>query len=523
MDVQTALHPLRAAPLQMSWRRALAAICVVAPFAVFLWFQADAGRNYEWIQPTGHFFVVTLVSLLATLVALLIFRIALSMAQYQVVLVTLGFVSLAGFFAVHAFATPGILFNTGAGTSSGGAGPYGMPGMPDMYGTTPYGSSGGASSAPAATQFFYSGTVVGLSAFLSLFVPSWLFAGSFAPSSMALARRRGASVLTAGVLVLLAAYTALSIAVPNVIANLPLSRPPFSYILAGAGVTLLIVAAVNQFRAYMRTQLPTQGALALAFVLLAEAQVLMALAPFWTVSWWGYHVLMFSAVVIALTALFVELDRRRGLERFVPRELVEGVVAGNLLRREGQRRTVTILFADLRNSTTVAEQLPAEEVVELLNDYAGAFARCVFAYGGMLDKFLGDGLMAIFGVSPDGDRSFGAVAAIQAALEMRCAVDEVNVERARQGHPAMQFGVALHTGEVVIGEIGIPQRSDFTAVGDTVNTAARMGDLNKEYGVDVVLSRETADRLPDGQFSLRELGEARVRGRRETVCAYTVA
>ena len=131
--------------------------------------------------------------------------------------------------------------------------------------------------------------------------------------------------------------------------------------------------------------------------------------------------------------------------------------------------------------------------------------------------------MAIFGVSPAGDRSFGAVAAIQAALEMRCAVDEVNVERARQGHPAMQFGVALHTGEVVIGEIGIPQRSDFTAVGDTVNTAARMGDLNKEYGVDVVLSRETADRLPDGQFSLRELGEARVRGRRETVCAYTVA
>src|SRR5205085_7172444 len=99
-----------------------------------------------------------------------------------------------------------------------------------------------------------------------------------------------------------------SIAMPEAVGNLPLSRPPLSYVEAAASVVLLIVAAANQLRSYSRTRLPTQGALALAFVLLAEAQVLMTIAPFWTISWWGYHVLMFTAVVTALTALFVELD-----------------------------------------------------------------------------------------------------------------------------------------------------------------------------------------------------------------------
>ena len=86
----------------------------------------------------------------------------------------------------------------------------------------------------------------------------------------------------------------------------------------------------------------------------------------------------------------------------------------------------------------------------------------------------------------------------------------------------MQFGVAIHTGEVVLGEIGIPQRSDFTAVGDTVNTAARMGELNKEFGADVVLSGHTAQRLAGAEFRLRQLGEARVRGRSEPVQVFTV-
>jgi class 3 adenylate cyclase len=413
----------------------------------------------------------------------------------------------------------------------------GMPGMPDPYGAGGYGSSvgygstigsagspGAAASSSGPAQFNYAGTVVGLSAFLSLFVPSWLFAGSFVLPGAALGRRRLTPVLAAAVLALLAAYAALSIAIPDVVGSLPLSRPPFSYALAATSVLLLVVAAWHQFRAYARTWLPTQGALAVAFVLLAEAQMLMAVAPFWTVSWWGYHVLMFSAVVIALTALFVELDRRRALERFVPPELVEGVVTGNLLRSKGERRVATILFADLRDSTKVAEQLPADQVVELLNTYLGTFARVVEAFGGIVDKFLGDGLMAIFGVSEE-DRTDGAAPAVQAALEIRRAVDEVNAERTRQGKTTMRFGVAVHTGEVVTGEIEIlkDRRSDYTAVGDTVNTASRMGDLNKDLGVEVVLSSETVSRLPEAQFALRQLGEYPVRGRRESVCAYTVA
>src|SRR5207245_9913445 len=136
----------------------------------------------------------------------------------------------------------------------------------------------------------------------------------------------------------------------------------------------------------------------------------------WLVWWWGYRVLRFSAVVSLVGALFVELDRRRGLERFLPSEVVERVVSGSLLGR-GERKVATVLFSDLRGSTALEESLPAEEVVELLNDYVGTMARCVFENGGMLDKFLGDGLMAVYGVVPDA--ADGAIAAAQTALAMR--------------------------------------------------------------------------------------------------------
>jgi adenylate cyclase len=164
----------------------------------------------------------------------------------------------------------------------------------------------------------------------------------------------------------------------------------------------------------------------LAYLLLAEAQLLMATAPFWSLGWWAYHTLMLAATILALGALFIEVQRRRALERFLPPPIVERVVAGDLGRLlRGERRIVTVVFADLRGSTTVAERLDPHEVVQLLNDYVGALARCVFGQGGMVRQFLGDGLMAIFGAF-ETDVSDGALPAVRAALDMRNAVDAVN-------------------------------------------------------------------------------------------------
>jgi len=226
-------------------------------------------------------------------------------------------------------------------------------------------------------------------------------------------------------------------------------------------------------------------------------------------------------VVIALGALFLELDRRRGLERFLSRELVERVIAGDLLRIAGERRTVTLLFADLRGSTTLAEQLAPEQVIAILNTYVGELARCVFGNDGMLDKFLGDGVMAIFGVLPDA--SCGAEPAARAALEMRRRIRQLNDDRRAHGHAALEFGVALHTGEVVLGAVGIAQRSDYTAIGDTVNTAARLEGQCKELGLDIVMSGHTASYLRRSEFNVVDLAAVSIRGRQQQVPLATLA
>jgi adenylate cyclase len=271
---------------------------------------------------------------------------------------------------------------------------------------------------------------------------------------------------------------------------------------------------------YAKTRLPMHGALVIAFALLALAQVIMVVATFWTLAWWEYHLLMLAAVVLALGALFLELDRRRGLERFLPVEVVERVVSGDLLRLAGERRVVTVMFADLRGSTKLAERLPAEELVRTINEYVGVLARCVFAHGGMLDKFLGDGLMAIFGVVPDS--SDGAVPAARAALQMRAEVAGANAARVARGLAPLAFGVGVNTGEVILGAVGIPQRSEFTAIGDAVNTASRLQELTKDLGSDVVLSAQTAERLRSHGFALRPLGTAAVRGKAQPVAILTL-
>jgi len=479
-------------------------VALVPPFILFAWLMTHPGMNHELQLPVQHFFVVTDISLIAAGVALLVARAALRMDQVRVLLIALGFMSMAGLFAVHAIATPGVL---GAGSPASSQGYSAYPGYP-----------GG----PTSSTFSYGGTVIGLSAYLSLFVPALFFAASYSPIALRLKRRvpfaaTGIVIVVAAALV---AYGAIAVLNPGFLTSLPLSDPQYAYLLAVVSAVLFIFTATRQAEMYAASRLPMQGALAVSFLFLAQAQIIMVIASFWTLAWWEYHVLMFAAVVLALGALLLELDRRRGLERFLPAEVVERVVAGDHLRLVGERRMATVLFADLRGSTVLAEQLRAEDVVTLINAYVGVLAHSVFAHGGMLDKFLGDGLMAVFGVLPDG--SDGAVPAARAALEMRRAIQAVNDERAARGGAPIGFGVGMHTGEVVLGAIGIPQRSDFTAIGDTVNTASRLQELCKEFDVDTVLSHETAARLPAGAFALRELGIAGVRGKSQPVRILTL-
>ncbi|HEV8229114.1 MAG TPA: adenylate/guanylate cyclase domain-containing protein [Candidatus Limnocylindria bacterium] len=494
------------------WRAIAALALVLLPTLFLLFLLRDGERNAPWFVPVEHFVITTNVSIVAALVAILAARAALQSGHYRSLLIAVGFLCMAGIFAVHGLSTPGVLQR---GDKEGDA-----------------------------------GLVVGLSAQLALLTSAIFFAIRYTPLAAWMAQRVPPRALLTGVVAAIALYAVVAIGWPGwfggvarwmlVTGGASYDYEPSSYgyagyrvpdpfggagllpfVLAGGTVVLFGYAAWAQGRDWARTRLPLQGALAASYVLLAQAQLSQLLGPVWTPSWWEYHGLMFAATVVALGALFLELDRRRGLERFLPPTVVERVVSGDPLRLEGERQTVTILFADLRGSTALAERLRPEEIVAVLNTYLRIMARAVIDEGGILDKFLGDGLMAIFGAM--GDQTHGAAAAARAALAMRSRITSLNAERGARGEPVVLFGVGMHTGDVVLGAVGLPERSDYTAIGDTVNTASRMESLTKEYQVDAVLSSDTAGHLHDDGIELRALGLAQVRGKAAAVEVFTLS
>ena len=494
----------------MPWRPLVLLLLVLSPTLVLAALLADPQRNSPVFIPVEHFVITTNVSVVALLVAIFVARAALGAKHYRSLLIAVGFFCMAGIFAVHGLSTPDVLQRGDVRDDAG--------------------------------------LVVGVSAQLALFASALFFAIRYTPFASVLERRVPARTLLAAVAAAVGLYAVVAIGWPAAFGGLArwvlvgggayANYDPSAYgrggaspdiyggaglvpyLLSGSVVVLFGFAAWAQGRDYVRTRLPMQGALAAAYVLLAQAQLSEFLGPVWTLSWWEYHGLMFAATVIALGALFLELDRRRGLERFLPPTVVERVIGGDPLRLEGERQTVTILFADLRGSTALAEKLLPEQVISIMNAYLRVMARCVIDAGGILDKFTGDGLMAIFGAM--GDPAHGAPAAARAALAIRANITTLNAERARSGEPVVQFGVGMHTGDVVLGAIGLPERSDYTAIGDTVNTASRMETLTKEYKVDAVLSGATAGHLGGDGVQLRSLGEAQVRGKTTSVEVFTL-
>ncbi|MDE3074991.1 MAG: adenylate/guanylate cyclase domain-containing protein [Chloroflexota bacterium] len=467
---------------------------VVIPLSIIFWLMRYPASDPTPSVAFAHLVIVTNVSFLALIVAVLVARSALEQRAFRVLFLALGFLSMAGFFSVHALATPDVLLPSGGLTVVGGT----------------YRQQHGAAS------------VLGISAFLSLLIPALFFAARYLPLSWKAAatvagRPRMLVLLLAALLVL---YAALGLGLPDVLANLPLLNSPYPYLAASVTIALLLFSAWQQGREYLVSRHPMQAALAAAFLLLADAQVAMVVTAVWSLAWWGYHVLMLTAVVSALWALFVELDRRRGFERFVSPAVIERIMSGDALRLGGERRTVTILFADLRGSTALADKLPADKLVAVLNSYVGAMADCVFECGGLLDKYLGDGLMAIYGILPD--PSHGAAPALRTALAIRRAVRQINDERAARNEPTVGFGVGMHTGEVVLGAVGVPRRSDYTAIGDTVNTASRLESLCKEYHVDSVVSADAVKMLDRDAWNLRHLGATPIRGKVNPVDVFTI-
>lgn len=203
--------------------------------------------------------------------------------------------------------------------------------------------------------------------------------------------------------------------------------------------------------------------------------------------------------------------------RYMTPEVAEALLASGDTGLGGKRKHVSVLFSDIRSYTTLTEKLQAEEVVAMLNDYFERMVDAVFQYGGTLDKYIGDALMAVFGSpAPLEDHAW---CAMQTAVEMRERLAVFNTERLERGLMAISIGMGIHSDEVVSGNIGSSKRMELTSIGDGVNLASRLEGTSKQYGTDLVISENTYRDYADRVY-VRELDFITVKGKTEPVTIY---
>ncbi len=201
---------------------------------------------------------------------------------------------------------------------------------------------------------------------------------------------------------------------------------------------------------------------------------------------------------------------RNAVRVFVGKQVAEALDASGKIALSGRREAVTILFTDIRGFTAWCDTQEPETVVARLNEYFAVMTACIVRHGGQVNKFIGDGIMAIFSDAE------GAALGDHALRAVRCAVEMV-------GQPLeFRTGAGIHTGDAIVGNVGSGDKMDYTALGDTVNLAARLEGLNKEFQTRILMSAATWDRVK-GSVEARRLGQVPVRGKSVEQSIYTVA
>jgi adenylate cyclase len=185
------------------------------------------------------------------------------------------------------------------------------------------------------------------------------------------------------------------------------------------------------------------------------------------------------------------------------------VLDGQIKLGDGEMLSAIILYTDLRDSTRLAEALPSAELLETLNAYFQCTAGAVLDHGGDVLRFIGDSVLAIFAIDGPGGEARAARIALAAAQDAERRLVDINRHRRARGKLELRFGLALHVGEVLFGNIGVPERIEFSIIGTAVNEVSRFEELTKETGHAIVVSDEFARQLP---LSWKSLGHFHVRG-----------
>jgi len=223
--------------------------------------------------------------------------------------------------------------------------------------------------------------------------------------------------------------------------------------------------------------------------------------------------------LIMIEDISSEKRMKSTMSRYMDPGIADQLLAGGDDVLGGQDLTATLLFSDIRGFTTLTEALGAQGTVKLLNDYFTIMVDCISKEEGMLDKFIGDAIMAAFGVpiSHDDDED----RAMRAAISMLTSLEDWNTDRKKQGQLPVYMGIGLNTDKIVSGNIGSPKRMDFTMIGDGVNLAARLESACKAYSAKLLISEYTVAKLK-GTYQIRDVDNIIVKGKTEPVGVFEV-
>ena len=289
-------------------------------------------------------------------------------------------------------------------------------------------------------------------------------------------------------------------------------------------LTIVLMVIAGAVLAYRVASVGTGSAVVLALLALYAA-VATLIFGHWHV-WMpavapsaGLILSYFSSAGIRYATTGRELRRTRGvLDRYIAPQLVNYVL-DNLgsIKLAGDKRELTILVSDVRNFTTMTEKSEPMALISLLDDYLTAMTEIIFKYNGIVDKFIGDGILAYWGAfTPDSNHALDAA---KAALEMIERVSQLNVQFKAEGKDPIAIGIGVNTGTVIFGNVGKGKKIEFTVIGDAVNLTARLESLNKEYGTSIIISDATRQRLGDAAQT-KPLGGVKVKGKTVETTVY---
>ena len=521
------------------------ATALVVPVAGLALLLSRPSLDVHWEHHPSHFWLVSVVATLNVVLGLIVSEIARRSGDERLFLVSMVLLTSAGFLALHALATPGVVLS---------------------------GPNGG----------FVLATPVGL-----LLASAFAAVSALEMDARADTYRTLQTPLRVGLVTVLLVWAVASLAgappLDRVIAS---ERAPWLLVLLPFGIAAYAFAAWRYLQIYRVRGRPLPLAVAVAFTLLAEALVAMAFGRAWQASWWEWHVLMaiaFTTIVLAarheyrhaqsMSGAFggiyldrtlerldsrqsaamaelvradasgtvdaaAELLRKRGftgdqvsvmtdsarelarmdrlLRQYVGPHLADGLDADpELAHLGGMEQEVTVLFADLADFTAFTDGRPATAVIEMLNAYWGAVVPSVVEHeGGLIERFAGDAILAVFNAL--GDQPDHAARAVRAAVAIRDRSADV---RASDDWP--RFRVGVNTGVAVIGNVGAGAQRSFAVIGDTTNIAARLQSLSQPGHITIAgrtVDEATAEH--DLTMEVRPLGSTDLRGKAEPMEAF---